>query len=140
VYYPVHPRTRHQIQRHKLLRRFGRVRGLRMIEPLGYIDFMKLVKHASGVLTDSGGLQEETTSLGIPCVTLRQNTERPVTVIQGTNVLVGSSQALLLQAVELILGGRWKAGRTPRHWDGRAAERIVEVLESREGDWNGRGR
>ena len=96
--------------------------------PLGYLDFLHLMSQAKCVLTDSGGVQEETTILGVPCLTLRENTERPVTLREGTNVLVGSSQERILAEVAKILAGHRKSGRIPPLWDGQAAGRIVEAL------------
>jgi UDP-N-acetylglucosamine 2-epimerase (non-hydrolysing) len=92
------------------------------------MEFLNLWKDAAVVLTDSGGLQEETTALDIPCITLRKNTERPVTVTEGTNVLVGSDPLLIEDAVRSVLDGKGKTGRRPHLWDGRAAERTVEIL------------
>jgi UDP-N-acetylglucosamine 2-epimerase (non-hydrolysing) len=94
------------------------------------MDFLNLWKDAVLVMTDSGGLQEETTVLGIPCLTLRYNTERPITVEEGTNTLVGSDPEAILQAVDDVLAGKSKAGRCPALWDGNAAERIVQSLGS----------
>jgi UDP-N-acetylglucosamine 2-epimerase (non-hydrolysing) len=98
------------------------------LPPLAYMEFLNLWKDAVVVLTDSGGMQEETTALGIPCVTLRENTERPVTVTDGTNVLVGSDPALIKAAVEQILRGDTKLGKRPHLWDGKAAQRTVDIL------------
>ena len=95
---------------------------------MGYLEFLNLMASARLVLTDSGGIQEETTILGVPCLTLRKNTERPVTVMQGTNTIVGSEPKRILAEALAILNGRNKAGRVPKFWDGRAAERIVAVL------------
>jgi UDP-N-acetylglucosamine 2-epimerase (non-hydrolysing) len=122
--FPVHPRTRHNLDR------FGIALGPGIVAtpPLSYRDFLNLWKDARAIFTDSGGLQEETTALGIPCVTLRENTERPITLTEGTNILVGSDPAAIRAAAQAILAGRGKAGRVPERWDGRAAERIVEVL------------
>jgi UDP-N-acetylglucosamine 2-epimerase (non-hydrolysing) len=111
--------------------------GLHLTEPLGYLDFLGLVRNSRLVVTDSGGIQEETTYLGIPCITMRGNTERPITVDLGTNVLVGSDRDLLLRAVDEVLGGRFKRGRVPELWDGRAAGRIVETLLSQLGIMGG---
>jgi UDP-N-acetylglucosamine 2-epimerase (non-hydrolysing) len=123
--FPVHPRTR--VNLHK----FGIDLGPRVVRtpPLSYMEFLNLWKDATAVLTDSGGLQEETTALGVPCITLRDNTERPVTVTEGTNVLAGSDPARIEQAVSRVLRGEIKAGRRPALWDGRAAERIVQILQ-----------
>jgi UDP-N-acetylglucosamine 2-epimerase (non-hydrolysing) len=99
-----------------------------LVEPLGYLAFLDLMQNARLVLTDSGGIQEETTILGIPCLTLRENTERPVTITQGTNQLVGSDPEKIITAVGRVLAGGHKAGRRPELWDGQAAERIVNIL------------
>jgi len=125
IVFPVHPRTRAAFER--LLG--GREPALRTVEPLGYLDFLRLMADARLVLTDSGGIQEETTVLGVPCLTLRDNTERPVTVTEGTNTLVGSNPATIRAEVRKILDGGGKTGRTPEGWDGHAAGRIVDVLE-----------
>jgi UDP-N-acetylglucosamine 2-epimerase (non-hydrolysing) len=102
--------------------------GLRVTPPIGYLEFLHLMSAAKFVLTDSGGIQEESTALGVPCLTLRENTERPITVEQGTNTIVGRDPQKILAAVDAILAGRGKSGRAPDLWDGRAAERIVEIL------------
>src|SRR5690606_18221880 len=99
-----------------------------LTKPLSYMEFLNLWQDASLILTDSGGLQEETTALGIPCVTLRENTERPVTVDEGTNTIVGVDPERIVAVAEAVLAGKGKAGRRPQLWDGRAAERIVETL------------
>jgi len=125
VVFPVHPRTR------KRLEEFGfgpKSATLHLCDPLGYLDFLGLTSQARLVLTDSGGLQEETTALGIPCLTLRENTERPITVDEGTNVLVGVDPARILKAAQGALAGSGKTGRIPALWDGKASERIAEVL------------
>jgi len=123
--FPVHPRTRVNLQK------FGIDLGPRVVRtpPLSYMEFLNLWKDATAVLTDSGGLQEETTALGVPCITLRDNTERPVTVAEGTNVLAGSEPARIEQALAKVLRGDAKRGRRPALWDGRAAERIVQILQ-----------
>ena len=122
--FPVHPRTKAN------LARFGIDLGTRvtLLPPLAYMEFLDLWKDAALVLTDSGGLQEETTALGIPCITLRENTERPVTLTEGTNVLVGTDPARIIEEVRRVLDGKAKRGRRPDLWDGRAAERIVDIL------------
>ncbi|RME33928.1 MAG: UDP-N-acetylglucosamine 2-epimerase (non-hydrolyzing) [Gammaproteobacteria bacterium] len=123
--FPVHPRTRGNLER------FGIdvPETIRLTAPLPYMAFLNLWKDARVVLTDSGGIQEETTALGVPCITIRENTERPVTVEQGTNVLVGTDPQRILEEAGKVLAGQGRQGRIPELWDGRAAERIVEVLE-----------
>ncbi len=126
--FPVHPRTRAVMDQHDMVTACGLERsGLQFIEPLGYYDFMNLVAHCRLMLTDSGGLQEETTFLKIPCLTLRPNTERPITIEQGTNEL--ATVESLPGQVARILAGKWKEGRVPDLWDGETAPRIVAVLE-----------
>lgn len=125
VVFPVHPRTEAAIERGLE----GRRPRLRLLEPLGYLDFLRLMADARLVLTDSGGIQEETTVLGVPCLTLRENTERPVTVSQGTNRIVGTDPATILAETRKILAGDVTPGAIPDRWDGRAAERIADVLE-----------
>jgi len=127
VVFAVHPRTRAKIEQHGL----GPVleaQSVLCLPPLGYLEMLGLMQAARLVLTDSGGIQEETTALGVPCVTLRENTERPITVEQGTNTVVGSSPAGILAAVDDILGTGGKAGRVPELWDGLASQRIAAVL------------
>jgi UDP-N-acetylglucosamine 2-epimerase (non-hydrolysing) len=132
VIFPCHPRTKNRLQ--ELALPLGATTdsasagGIIVHEPLGYLDFLHLMSQAKFVLTDSGGVQEETTILGLPCLTLRENTERPVTIVEGTNTLVGSSEELILAEVAKILAGQGKQGRIPQFWDGQAAPRIVEVL------------
>lgn len=125
VVFPVHPRTQAAIER--LLG--GREPALRTTAPLGYLEFLRLMADARFVLTDSGGVQEETTVLGVPCLTMRENTERPVTITCGTNILVGSDPAAIRAEARKILDGEAKTGRIPEGWDGHAAARIVDVLE-----------
>jgi UDP-N-acetylglucosamine 2-epimerase (non-hydrolysing) len=128
VIFPAHPRTQAR------MREFDMVApvGVRVIDPLGYLDFLQLWSNARMALTDSGGLQEETTALGVPCLTLRDNTERPITIEQGSNRLVGSNPARIICAARRILSGRVSyAGRAPELWDGHAADRIVEELIAR---------
>lgn len=126
--FPVHPRTRKHIQLFGLSDALSAAPQLRLTEPLGYLDFLKLMVHARFVLTDSGGIQEETTVLGVPCITVRHNTERPITVEVGTNEVIGSGGARIVEACTRALRGHWKKGAMPELWDGRAAVRIVEVL------------
>jgi UDP-N-acetylglucosamine 2-epimerase (non-hydrolysing) len=126
VVFPVHPRTR---QRFLQGAEMGAGRdGLVMVEPLPYLAFVQLMANAACVLTDSGGIQEETTALGIPCLTLRPNTERPITVTEGTNRLVGVDGERITAAWREIRRGEWSSGRLPHLWDGKAAARIVWVL------------
>src|SRR5438105_12324582 len=122
VVFPIHPRTRARLPAG------FEPRGLKLVEPLGYVGFLALIAEARLVLTDSGGIQEETTALGVPCLTLRENTERPVTVEMGTNQLVGTDPARAVSAARDVLAGRGRPGRIPELWDGRAAERVADVL------------
>ncbi len=124
IVFPVHPRTQQRLSQGGI----KRYPQLRLIQPLGYLDFLCLLSNATLALTDSGGIQEETTALGVPCLTLRENTERPITISQGTNVLVGTNPSKIAAATEQVLRGDGKRGRTPPFWDGHAAERIVEIL------------
>jgi UDP-N-acetylglucosamine 2-epimerase (non-hydrolysing) len=128
--FAVHPRTRRKLTEFDLLGRLDHPR-IGLTEPLGYIQFMNLVRTAKAVITDSGGVQEESTYLGIPCLTLRENTERPITVTEGSNQLVQPGD--LYQRVQSVLGGRWPTGRCPALWDGRTAGRCVEALRRRAG-------
>jgi UDP-N-acetylglucosamine 2-epimerase (non-hydrolysing) len=126
VVFPVHPRTRGRLD--ALPAGSPVIKRLRLLEPLAYLDFVRLMELAAVVLTDSGGIQEETTALGVPCLTLRSSTERPITTTLGTNELVGTDPRRITAAWQRIRRGRWRAGRLPALWDGRAAERIVDVL------------
>lgn len=124
VVFPVHPRTA------KNLRELdSKTPQLNYVDPLGYLEFNYLVKHAKGVITDSGGITEETTVLGVPCLTLRDNTERPETISIGTNELIGTDPSKLAPALARLMAGQWKKGGIPPKWDGRTAERIVTELE-----------
>lgn len=126
VVFPAHPRTR------KNLDAFGiSTDGFILTGPMSYLEFNYLVKHAKGVITDSGGITEETTVMGVPCITLRDSTERPETCTIGTNELVGTDPAAIAPALKKIMSGEWKKGGIPELWDGGAAERIVEVLEGK---------
>lgn len=127
---PLHPRTKKKLGEFGLLDRLDRLENFVQIEPEGYLGFVKLMKNARFVITDSGGLQEETTVLGIPCLTLRNNTERPETITQGTNILAGIQKDDIIREAGNILRGKIKKGRIPKYWDGRAAERIAEHLIS----------
>ncbi|WP_337289046.1 UDP-N-acetylglucosamine 2-epimerase (non-hydrolyzing) [Candidatus Methylomirabilis sp.] len=128
VVFPIHPRTVKRIEGFGLTA--GNGHGLRLLNPLPYLGFLGLQQQAAVVITDSGGIQEETTFLGVPCLTLRTTTERPVTITEGTNTLIGDAPERLYSEVMAILGGRRKAGRIPPLWDGQAAMRIADVLVS----------
>jgi UDP-N-acetylglucosamine 2-epimerase (non-hydrolysing) len=126
VVFPVHPRTRARLAEEDP--GFADAPGLAMLEPLGYLEFLALVARAAGVLTDSGGIQEETTHLGVPCLTLRDNTERPITETMGTNLLLGLAPERIHDAPELLAQVRTRSHQIPPLWDGHAAERIVDIL------------
>jgi UDP-N-acetylglucosamine 2-epimerase (non-hydrolysing) len=126
VIFPPHPRTKKQLAAHDHLNALRRDDDLHLIEPLGYLEFLSLMMEASILVTDSGGVQEETTFLGVPCATVRPNTERPATVKAGTNELFPLETEPVLEATRRALAGRWRDGETLPKWDGRAAERIAE--------------
>jgi len=127
--FPVHPRTRKRLEEFGLWRAIEQSAGIRALEPVGYIEFMSLLFTSAAAITDSGGLQEETTYLGIPCMTLRENTERPITVTQGTNRLLKPEQ--VPESLARVSDGAWNTGSKPDLWDGRTAERVVEDLKRR---------
>lgn len=122
VIFPVHPRTR------KNLEGINDIKNILFCDPLSYLEFIYLIKNTRGVITDSGGVQEETTYLGVPCVTLRQNTERPETVSIGTNEIIGDDLDLLKKKIGVIESGKWRAGSVPYLWDGKTSGRIVNIL------------
>jgi UDP-N-acetylglucosamine 2-epimerase (non-hydrolysing) len=123
VLFPVHPRTRQRIAE------WGLTTGkLHLLEPIPYLEFLALQRRATVIITDSGGVQEESTYLGVPCLTLRENTERPITVSLGTNTLVGQDKKKLSAELSNILAGKLKKGVVPPLWDGHAGERIAEIL------------
>jgi UDP-N-acetylglucosamine 2-epimerase (non-hydrolysing) len=122
IIFPAHPRTQKQ------LKAIGLPDNVIMVEPMRYLEFIYLVKHAFAVLTDSGGIQEETTYLGIPCFTLRENTERPETITLGTNELIGINHDNIIAAFKKLKSGNWKEGKVPLLWDGSTSERIIETL------------
>jgi UDP-N-acetylglucosamine 2-epimerase (non-hydrolysing) len=128
--FPIHPRARKQIESFGLLTKVESMKNLLLIDPVGYLDFLHLEKHAKIVLTDSGGIQEETTVLGIPCLTLRKNTERPITIKNGTNELVGTNPEKIIESTERILAGQHKVGSIPQYWDGKTALRVAKVLKN----------
>ena len=128
--FSLHPRTRNNLQKFKLLNEIEKNDKITLTNPLGYLDFLSLVKDSKLVLTDSGGIQEETTVLNIPCVTLRENTERPVTVTEGSNYLIGTNPEKILETVGQILDGKGKVSSIPKLWDGKTGSRIVSrILE-----------
>ncbi len=124
--FPIHPRTQASIQKHGLLSFVEEFQNLSLVKPTGYLEFIKMVKEAKFVITDSGGIQEETTVLGKPCLTVRPNTERPITILQGTNKLIQIQD--IESEVADILAGRGKTGQVPPLWDGKSAGRIVDHL------------
>jgi UDP-N-acetylglucosamine 2-epimerase (non-hydrolysing) len=126
--WPVHPRARDNIQRFGLAPLLAGAR-VTLLQPQGYLEMLGLLMHAKLVLTDSGGIQEETTALSVPCLTMRNNTERPITIAQGTNTLVGRDRVRVAACVDDILSSGGKRGRMPELWDGHAADRIATHLE-----------
>ena len=130
IIFPVHPRTRKQIKSFGYQDYFHNS-GIKLIKPLGYLAFLNLMINSKFVFTDSGGIQEETTALGIPCLTLRVNTERPVTVSNGTNTIVRDNYKGIIRLARKIMNGSYKKGHRPQLWDGRAAQRIVRILKDK---------
>ncbi len=128
IVFPMHPRTAKSLEIHGLMDSFNQNRNIYAIEPAGYLDFVSLMKSSAFVLTDSGGIQEETTVLGIPCFTLRDSTERPVTIEIGTNILVNPDYKSILENYMLFKSGKLKRGKIPPLWDGKASERILDVI------------
>ena len=128
IVFPIHPRTRKMAITFDLFERLENISGMRITEPIGYLDFVSLMSKSKLVLTDSGGLQEETTALGIPCLTLRENTERPITVTEGTNTIVGTDKNLIISLSKEVIENGGKSGRIPDLWDGKTAARIADVL------------
>ena len=129
VIFAVHPRTRGQLEKTGLMSRLAEKGDVHLTEPLGYVDFMSLVRECRLVLTDSGGIQEETTYLGIPCLTLRDTTERPITITHGTNKLV--SPETVGKHIQAVISGDWRTGDKPDRWDGRTAERLADSLREK---------
>jgi UDP-N-acetylglucosamine 2-epimerase (non-hydrolysing) len=125
VVFPVHPRTQKTLAQLP-----GLPANIKLVDPQPYLEFNWLVKHAKAVITDSGGITEETTVMGIPCLTLRDSTERPETVSMGTNELIGTDPAALKPALDKLFAGDWKTGGIPPLWDGKTGERIVAHLET----------
>ncbi len=128
IVFPIHPRTRNNLPKLGLADRVAAMSNLILIEPAGYLDFLKLTSSAKLVLTDSGGIQEETTVLKVPCITMRENTERPITIEMGSNQLVGTDPEKILQAYRNVVEGKLPEGQLPEMWDGKAAQRIAKIL------------
>ena len=128
IVFPIHPRTRKMAKSFGLFERLEKIPGIHITEPIGYLDFVSLMAKSKLVLTDSGGLQEETTALGIPCLTLRDNTERPITVTEGTNTIVGTDKDLIVLLSKEIVDNGGKSGKIPDLWDGNTAARIADIL------------
>jgi len=133
IIFPMHPRTRSRIEEFQLSEKVSDMKNLMVIEPIGYLRFLNLMMNSKFVLTDSGGMQEETTVLNIPCLTLRENTERPETIDEGTNTLVGNDTQRIVEESLKIIEGQGKKGSYPELWDGRASERIVEIIDGESG-------
>ncbi|MDD3534862.1 MAG: UDP-N-acetylglucosamine 2-epimerase (non-hydrolyzing) [Candidatus Cloacimonetes bacterium] len=129
--FPMHPRTKNNIQRYLLSDKLKQIPNLHISEPIGYLDFMKLQMDAKLILTDSGGIQEESTYFGVPCLTLRKNTERPITIWEGTNKLVSLDSKSIVEQVYLVLQGEVAKGKIPQYWDGNTAQRITALIR----DW-----
>ena len=128
ILFPIHPRTRKNISVLGLQGRIDSLPNLHLLDPIGYLDFLKLQSSSKIVFTDSGGIQEETTVLKIPCITLRENTERPVTAEIGSNQVVGTDSTRIISAYKRAMSGHWREPQVPPLWDGKAAERIVKTM------------
>jgi UDP-N-acetylglucosamine 2-epimerase (non-hydrolysing) len=128
VLFPLHPRTRRRLEEHGLFETFAHLPGLTWCEPLDYLEFVSILSGARVALSDSGGVQLEATVLDVPCLTLRETTERPMTIERGTNTLVGRDRALIGRLLDDVLAGRYKKARLPDYWDGNTAARIVRLL------------
>ena len=131
VIFPIHHRCRNNIGKFHLGHITEKSENLKLIKPLGYIDFLSLMMDSMVVLTDSGGVQEETTVLKIPCLTMRENTERPITIKKGTNQLVGIETDKILDAYEKVKKGKWKSNGIPKYWDGKSSQRIIKILKEK---------
>ena len=126
--FPVHPRTKKRLEEFELFKVLDSAPGIQCLGPLGYNDFLCLTSQAKVIVSDSGGLQEESTALGVPCLTMRPNTERPITVTEGTSTLIGSCADTLKAELQRVIDGKYKNGKCPKLWDGKAAERIARIL------------
>lgn len=132
--FPIHPRTKARLDSFNLFHQLNGSTNIKCLDPIGYLDFLNLTSQAKVICTDSGGLQEESTALQIPCLTLRENTERPITCSQGTSTLIGNSAAKLRTHLREVIDGTYKPGQCPQLWDGRAAERIANILSQSQTD------
>ncbi len=130
VVFPIHPRTEQTLKKFSLLKKIQSFKNVSMIKPSGYLETISLLSGAKGILTDSGGMQEESTILGVPCLTLRENTERPITVRQGTSEIVGLDKKKILSLTNKICANKWKKRTIPPLWDGKTAKRILKIFES----------
>ena len=130
IIFVVHPRTQKQLEPF-YLKKYFRDSKIILVKPQGYLDFLNLMVNSNFMLTDSGGIQEETTVLGIPCLTLRENTERPITISEGTNTLVGNKPKKIIKEAEKIINGDYKKGHIPKLWDGKTAKRIISILKGK---------
>ena len=128
--FPLHPRTKINLMNFNLFKKLDSVSNLELINPLGYFDFQKLIKNAKLVITDSGGIQEETTFRKVPCLTIRNNTERPITIEQGTNTLLPFDLNAIQICIEEVLQGKYKKGVIPKYWDGKSTERIFSIIDN----------
>lgn len=128
IIYPIHPRTKKQIQKFNLRNCLEKMKNLMVIPPLGYVDMMKLVSESKFLMTDSGGLQGESTFLKIPCLTLRKNTERPITVVVGSNTICGNDGKRISREIDRILEGKYKRSKIPKFWDGKTSQRIMKIV------------
>ncbi len=128
IVFPIHPRTSNRIDEFGLRKKLDDAKNIQLLEPLGYMDFLCLTSQSKAIVTDSGGLQEESTALLVPCLTMRENTERPITVTQGTSTLIGNDSILLKKHLNEILDNQYKCGSCPELWDGKASERIAQIL------------